>query len=643
MTSDSRDPGAPGDDDLPEMEPMPSDSHESGEQTGDFIDIETLGDETDFTESESAGDLAADSGERDNDSDTDDFDFQDDEKRGGGGFKKMLAPVLVLVIASGIGAYIVMNPGLLGGGNAPPPASVAEGGPNALPPGSGPAVSTASVQGTAPPADETEQPLDLNMPQPATNINEPPGSGPQDHAEQDQAGERALVAGLDDAPGQQGNTADITESAGAGPVPVMKEPPPMPPAGEIEEIKPVDITESVSSPAAPGDAALQDISGQPETSQKPVEVPVEDISAPPPMPGAHSAAQAPSPPPLDGVEVAAEEPAGAIPANEKLSGVSQSDLASAAPVQNIASPQQPSSVPGEMPAARPAPKQDQEKFPQVGAGMPVQQNGQASIDGAYIPPVAGDATVPAKLPPPGLGPPGPDVYFDSSDAQVPSGPLTEAVGPRKINPVQEPASAMVVVGQDYSADSVEAQIVSANRALKLARYDAAREMFEALYKKNNRDPRILMGRAVALQNSGMTESAIRAYDELLDIDHNNADALVNMLGLLRHQYPEVALRRLLDLHADYPGNAAIAAQVGITESDMGQIEDALRFLGIAISLEPQNAQHYFNMAVTYDRAKKRAEAIQYYQQALETDAAYGGSRSIPRDQIYDRLAVLRRR
>jgi tetratricopeptide (TPR) repeat protein len=230
--------------------------------------------------------------------------------------------------------------------------------------------------------------------------------------------------------------------------------------------------------------------------------------------------------------------------------------------------------------------------------------------------------------------------FYDSEARVPSGQIA---GPRKLDPRVEPATNFVVATKNYDAQDQESLVVAANRALKLRRYDAARDMFDSLYEKNKRDKRILMGLAIAQQNTGRVESAIKTYEELLDIDPDNADALVNMLGLIREQYPSVALRRLMDLQQRFPNNAGVAAQIGITQADLGQYAEAVRYLGAAASLEPQNAHHLFNLAIVTDRQGRNVEAIQYYEQALEVDTIYSTGQSLPRETIYDRLSKLRRR
>ena len=284
--------------------------------------------------------------------------------------------------------------------------------------------------------------------------------------------------------------------------------------------------------------------------------------------------------------------------------------------------------------------------PEVGPGVPPPDAAilQPPVDTAITPipdAVTGDASV-TKIPQPDAGSDKPDVYYDST-LNVPTGPLAETVGPRKVDPVQEPASKMVIVRKNSDASDSESQVVAANRALELGRYESALEIFQDLAKKNSRDPRILMGLAVAQQKTGLTEQAILTYETLLDIMPDNVDAIINLTGLIQDQYPEVALRRLTDLSGKYPSNGGIAAQMGMIYAQAGDNAQAMVMLGKAASLQPQNAGHFYNMAVVADRmGSNKQQAINYYERALEIDAVYGNGRSVPREAIYDRLSKLRR-
>ena len=194
---------------------------------------------------------------------------------------------------------------------------------------------------------------------------------------------------------------------------------------------------------------------------------------------------------------------------------------------------------------------------------------------------------------------------------------------------------------DIQMTSLDDRVVAASRALKLGRYDAARDMYDELYSLNPRDPRVLMGRAILFQKTGEPDRAISTYEELLDVAPDNAEAIVNMAGLVRKEHPAMALSKLLDMRQQYPDNAAIAAQLGVAYADSGNLQDAYRYLDLAASMEPNNPQHYFNMAIIAERARDIPKAISMYEKALEVDAIHGDASTINRDVIYDRLAKLR--
>ena len=236
-------------------------------------------------------------------------------------------------------------------------------------------------------------------------------------------------------------------------------------------------------------------------------------------------------------------------------------------------------------------------------------------------------------------------YYDA-DALVPDRDLakTGAIGPRKVDPAIEPGQKYVIVQKGPGASSLEAQYVAATRALKLGRYAAAMEMFEKLYKKNHRDPRILMGLAVAQQGAGFQESAASTYEDLLKIQPNNADAIVNLMGLMKAQYPAVTLKKLMELRNKYPTNPGIPAQIALVSAEQGDYNDAIKFFEIAASMDPRNASHIYNMAIAMDKKGDSTKAIKFYERALELDSTYGDAASgLPREQIYDRLVVLRRK
>lgn len=230
-------------------------------------------------------------------------------------------------------------------------------------------------------------------------------------------------------------------------------------------------------------------------------------------------------------------------------------------------------------------------------------------------------------------------YYDSSSF---GGNSISSTAPREVDPKYEPGSRYVVVERNAGAGSFSSQMVSAQRALSLGRYAAALEIYEELYQKNSGNHRVLMGLAVAQQRSGFTESALATYEELLKHEPNNANALVNMLGIISAVNPERAYAKLQAMWAENRRSPAIASQLGFTAAELGDYDRAIRYLGIASSMEPTNPNHYYNMGVISDRAGKIKQAIEYYQKSLEMDASTNAFRTVSREVVYDRLATLRR-
>lgn len=232
-----------------------------------------------------------------------------------------------------------------------------------------------------------------------------------------------------------------------------------------------------------------------------------------------------------------------------------------------------------------------------------------------------------------------NLFFDS-ESLVPRGEMRGGA-PRKVDPQLEPASKLIVVRKNYEGGTVEAQLVSAQRALQLRRYDSALRLYNTLYKTNKRDPNVLLGRAVALQKLGENDEAIHAYEELMEVKPDNMEANINMLGLIGQHYPAVAVERLKVLADKNPDDVRVMAQMAVIQAELGQYDDALSSLGVAASMDQNNASHFYNMAVIADRAGKKTDAVTYYEKALEVDTVYGGGISIPRDSVYERLAQIR--
>ncbi|MCK6418410.1 MAG: tetratricopeptide repeat protein [Alphaproteobacteria bacterium] len=290
--------------------------------------------------------------------------------------------------------------------------------------------------------------------------------------------------------------------------------------------------------------------------------------------------------------------------------------------------------PQEMPAdvnAQPVAEQQ----PPASPAMPAVPVPAVNATPTATPPASPLTPAPTNAAPPGADE---NVFFDAEDLVPRSEMATGA--PRKVNPVLQPGSSLVIVDRTAPRGSRSAELVSAQRAIKLGRFESALEILNVLYEKNKRDPQILLARAVALQKVGDTESAVLAYEELLRIQPNNTQAQVNMLGLIGDRYPAVALQRIDELSRKNPQSVGLIAQAALLSAKMGRYDDAMKYFGLAAAREPRNPSHIYNMAVIADKSGDKRNAISYYEKALEADTINGG-RAIPRESVFERLAQLR--
>lgn len=199
----------------------------------------------------------------------------------------------------------------------------------------------------------------------------------------------------------------------------------------------------------------------------------------------------------------------------------------------------------------------------------------------------------------------------------------------------------LIVKKDHGANDTDSRLTAARLALGQGNYQAALELFDDLYRKNPRDIRVCMGRAVALQKLGQIDLAMDAYQSALITDPHNIEALTNMLGLLKGKDAPTALKKLQQLRDLYPANADVTAQLGMAYGVSGNYTDALKYLNMADALKPGNPTILYDKAVAYDRMGNTVDAANLYRQILLLASDGSLDQSFPLEEVRQRLATLR--
>lgn len=199
----------------------------------------------------------------------------------------------------------------------------------------------------------------------------------------------------------------------------------------------------------------------------------------------------------------------------------------------------------------------------------------------------------------------------------------------------------VVVRKETDGSALAARLKQARTALMGNNDMAALQMFNEMYQDYPRDGRVAMGRALSMQKLGQYDMALSAYEEILEKDPKNLEALTNMLGILKQQNPSLALEKLSELREAYPFNADIAAQLGVAYAGMQSYSEALKYFDIADALKPGNGYVMYNRAVALDRMGQEEKAAAVYRLIVRLAAEGALKEPVPVEAIRQRLSTMR--
>jgi predicted TPR repeat methyltransferase len=126
---------------------------------------------------------------------------------------------------------------------------------------------------------------------------------------------------------------------------------------------------------------------------------------------------------------------------------------------------------------------------------------------------------------------------------------------------------------------------------------------------------------IALHRQGRMEDAARVYQDVLDTDADNPDAL-HFLGVLQHQRGDSAagvalIRRAIDRE---PTHADMRSNLGNVLMQMGRYDDAVDAYRKAIELAPEHADAHCNLGVVLRSQNELQQAGESLRKAVELDA-----------------------
>lgn len=183
---------------------------------------------------------------------------------------------------------------------------------------------------------------------------------------------------------------------------------------------------------------------------------------------------------------------------------------------------------------------------------------------------------------------------------------------------------------------------TAYAALTEDRLDDARIAYRKALENNPGERDALLGLAYIAQRQGNVEEARVHYQNVLRQEPGNASANAGLLAIAADGDLPGAASRAREMAERSPDSAAVLSSLGGILAKEGRIAEAQQAYFKALTLEPDNALHAYNLAVALDRLHKYAQAGSYYRRALALaeKSSAGDRANFPRKEALQRLDQL---
>ena len=267
-------------------------------------------------------------------------------------------------------------------------------------------------------------------------------------------------------------------------------------------------------------------------------------------------------------------------------------------------------------------------FPAASAPPPAAAVAVAPAPAPVQPPVA--AVVPVQAPP-STAPATAAQVIPPIQPVRPRGPRRAAAPaagisvPRTAGTQASPS--LPVAAADAPPIAVNARVMSVDpfveqgyQAFQKNDLAAARDSYQKALTREPYNRDALLGLAAIDVRSGQLEAAEARYLRVLEADPRDSQAVAALVSLRGRLDPVASESRLKTLIANQPDVSSLHFSLGNQYAHQSRWAEAQSAYFKAYSLDPENADFAFNLAVSLDQLRQKKPALEYYQRALSLTA-----------------------
>ena len=198
---------------------------------------------------------------------------------------------------------------------------------------------------------------------------------------------------------------------------------------------------------------------------------------------------------------------------------------------------------------------------------------------------------------------------------------------------------MVVADSKVGSASLREKEQIAYNSVLIGQYEVAIELYKQVLEKERDNSYSKFALATVYQKIGQFRQAKTLYYQMLKSGVENQEEVVgNLLDILIEDSPQDATYLLSRLAVQNPDSPNILAFAALAYNKAKNHDQAISLMQKAITLDSENVDYKYNLAVIYDQTEQYSKALDLYSEVVRkySDA----NQSVPLDQVKKRIEFI---
>ena len=198
---------------------------------------------------------------------------------------------------------------------------------------------------------------------------------------------------------------------------------------------------------------------------------------------------------------------------------------------------------------------------------------------------------------------------------------------------------MVVADSKVGSASLREKEQIAYNSVLIGQYEVAIELYKQVLEKERDNSYSKFALATVYQKIGQFRQAKTLYYQMLKSGVENQEEVVgNLLDILIEDSPQDATYLLSRLAVQNPDSPNILAFAALAYNKAKNHDQAISLMQKAITLDSENVDYKYNLAVIYDQTEQYSKALDLYSEVVRkySDA----NQSVPIDQVKKRIEFI---